>query len=225
MSVSSARSSAPLARSEEGDMLNISADRRAFLKGTGALIVSFSTVGLHPAAAQDAAIKTVSPDEVDGFLRIDQSGAVTLYSGKVDLGTGVRTAMTQIVAEELDVPLNVVSVIQGDTALTPDQGTSSGSNSIQLGGAQIRLGAATAHHALLGLAAANLGADVGDLWVADGIVTSRSTNKSVKYGELIGGKTFALKVDKAALPKNPADFKIVGKPGARLDLSGKVNGP
>jgi nicotinate dehydrogenase subunit B len=203
-------------------MLNISADRRAFLKGTGALIVSFSTAGWHSAAAQDAAVKTVSPDEVDGFLRIDQNGGVTLYSGKVDLGTGVRTAMTQIVAEELDVPLNAVSVIQGDTALTPDQGPSNGSNSIQLGGAQIRLAAATARHALLALAAANLGADVSDLSVADGIVTCRSTNKSVKYGDLIGGKTFALKVDKAALPKNPADFKIVGKPVARLDIPAKV---
>ena len=111
-------------------MLNITAHRREFLKGTGALVVCFSIAGFPPAVAQGTAAKTVSPEEVDGFLRIDQSGAVTLYSGKVDLGTGVRTALTQIVAEELDVPLSAVNVIEGDTAMTPDQGTSSGSNSI-----------------------------------------------------------------------------------------------
>jgi nicotinate dehydrogenase subunit B len=205
-------------------MLNITAHRREFLKGTGALIVSFSISGLRSADAQGAPAKTVSPDEVDGFLRVDQSGAVTLYSGKVDLGTGVRTAMTQIVADELDVPLNAVSVIEGDTALTPDQGTSSGSNSIQLGGAQIRLAAATARHALLQQAAANLNVDVNDLSIADGIVTSKSSGKTVKFGDLIGGKAFSLKLDKGAQTKNSADFKVVGKPIARLDIPAKVTG-
>lgn len=205
-------------------MLNITAHRREFLKGTGALVVCFSIAGLPPAVAQGTAAKTVSPEEVDGFLRIDQSGAVTLYSGKVDLGTGVRTALTQIVADELDVPLSAVNVIEGDTAMTPDQGTSSGSNSIQRGGAQIRLAAATARRALLQQAAANLGVDVNDLSIADGIITSRSTNKSVTYGALVGGKAFALKVDKAAPTKNPADFRVVGKSVARLDIPAKVTG-
>lgn len=205
-------------------MLNITAHRREFLKGTGALIVSLSIAGLHPATAEDTPVKTVAPDEVDGFLHIDQNGAVTLYSGKVDLGTGVRTAMTQIVADELDVPLSAVSVIEGDTALTPDQGTSSGSNSIQLGGAQIRLAAATARHALLQQAAANLNVDVNDLSIADGIVTSKSTGNAVKYGDLIGGKAFSLKLDKTARTKDSSDFKIVGKPIARLDIPAKVTG-
>ena len=205
-------------------MLNITAHRREFLKGTGALVVCFSIAGLPPAVAQGTAAKTVSPEEVDGFLRIDQSGAVTLYSGKVDLGTGVRTALTQIVADELDVPLSAVNVIEGDTAMTPDQGTSSGSNSIQRGGAQIRLAAATARRALLQQAAANLGVDVNDLSIADGIITSRSTNKSVTYGALVGGKAFALKVDKAAPTKNPADFRVVGKSVAQLDIPAKVTG-
>lgn len=210
-------------------MLNITADRRDFLKGTGALIVSFSLAGADMAAAQTAAgkgpaAKTVSPDEVDGFIRIDRSGAVTLYSGKVDLGTGVRTAMTQIVAEELDVPLAAVSVIEGDTALTPDQGTSSGSNSIQLGGAQIRIAAATARRALLIEAAAALKVDVNDLSTTDGVVTAKSTGRSIRYGELIGDKAFALKVDKTTPTKNPAEFKLVGKSVARLDIPAKVTG-
>lgn len=204
-------------------MLDIAPHRRAFLKGTGALIVSFSLADLRPALAQTApATKTVAPDDVDGFIRIDKNGAVTLYSGKVDLGTGVRTALTQIVAEELDVPLSAVSVIEGDTALTPDQGTSSGSNSIQFGGVQIRQAAATARHALLQQAATVLKVDAGDLAIADGVVTSKSSGRSVKYGELIGDKAFALKVDKTVTPKNPADFKLVGKPVARLDIPAKV---
>jgi nicotinate dehydrogenase subunit B len=206
-------------------MLDITPHRRDFLKTAGALIVSFSLADLKPAAAQNpAAAKTVAADEVDGFIRIDRDGAVTLYSGKVDLGTGVRTAMTQIVAEELDVPLGAVNVIQGDTALTPDQGTSSGSNSIQLGGAQIRLAAATARRALLQQAATALKVDVSELSAVDGVVSAKSTGKSIGYGELIGDKAFALKVDKAAPTKDPAAFKWVGKSVARLDIPAKVTG-
>jgi nicotinate dehydrogenase subunit B len=213
-------------------MRNVTLHRREILRGAGALVVSFSMVGLHVAeaqntpdnnaAAENAPAKTVAPDEVDGFLRIDHSGAVTLYSGKVDLGTGVRTAMTQIVAEELDVPLGAVSVIEGDTALTPDQGTSSGSNSIQLGGVQIRLAAATARRALLLAAAGALKVDVSELSIANGVVKSSAGDKTITFAELIGDKAFALKVDKAAPTKNPKDFKIVGQPVARLDIPAKV---
>ena len=82
--------------------------------------------------------KPVALTEVDSFVAIDSAGAVTIYSGKVDLGTGVRTALTQIAAEELDVPLSKVTIVQGDTALTPDQGPTFGSLAIQIGGMQIR---------------------------------------------------------------------------------------
>jgi hypothetical protein len=104
--------------------------RRELLKGTGALIVALSLPEL-PAQAQDMpAPKTVAPDQVDGFLAIDEKGMVTVYAGKVDLGTGVRTAFAQIAAEELDVPMVRVNVVQGDTALTPDQGPTYGSLSV-----------------------------------------------------------------------------------------------
>ncbi len=112
--------------------------RRGFLKAGGALVITFA---LRPCSAATAAIatpaKTVATDEVDGFLAIDAPGRVTVYSGKVDLGTGLETAMSQIAAEELSVPLDRVTVIQGDTALTPDQGITWGSLSIQNGGMQI----------------------------------------------------------------------------------------
>ena len=124
--------------------------RRDVLKASGALIVGFSLPELPQAFGQaDTRAKTVAPTEVDAFLAIDPRGTVTVYSGKVDLGTGVRTALTQMVAEELDVPLTSVTIIEGDTALTPDQGPTFGSLSIQNGGVQIRQAAATARRALL----------------------------------------------------------------------------
>src|SRR5690348_13297 len=205
-------------------MPSLSQTRRDFLKSGGALVVTFSLAGhLLPAFAEAATSKTVAPDEIDGFLAIDAHGAVTVYSGKVDLGTGVRTALTQIVAEELDVPMARISVIQDDTALTPDQGLTAGSLSIQNGGMQLRQAAATARRALLKDAADRLDAKPGDLTVADGVVTAPS-GKSLSYGELAGGHDFALKLDKEAPVKAPQTHQVVGRPTARLDIPDKVTG-
>ena len=203
--------------------MTIHASRRDLLKGGGALIVTFafgSPIG--ETFAQGG--KPLALTEVDSFLAIDPSGAVTLYTGKVDLGTGVATALPQIVAEELDVPLNRIKLIQGDTAFTPDQGTTWGSLSIQLGGMQLRNAAATAKAALLEEAAKRLDAKKEDLKVVDGVVSAG--NKRVSYGELIGGKSFALKLDhaKPAASKDPKDYKLVGKPVPRVDIPDKVTG-
>lgn len=204
-----------------------STTRRGFLKGSGALVVTFAVAGrLSPAFAQGGAGtgKTVAADQVDGFLAIGADGKVTVYSGKVDLGTGVRTALTQMVAEELDVPMDKVTVIQGDTALTPDQGPTYGSLSIQNGGVQLRQAAATARQHLVDLAAQKLGVPAGDLRIENGVVQPKSGGKGVGYGELIGGKDFALKIDKDAKTKDPSAFQIVGKPVARLDIPDKTTG-
>ena len=203
--------------------MTIHASRRDVLKGGGALVVSFSFAGtLDEILAQGT--KPLALTEVDSFLAIDAGGEVTLYSGKVDLGTGVATALPQIVAEELDVPLNRIKLIQGDTALTPDQGTTWGSLSIQLGGMQLRNAAATAKAALLEEAAKRLDAKKEDLKVVDGVISTG--NKRVSYGELIGGKSFALKLDhaKPAAAKDPKDYKLVGKPVPRVDIPDKVTG-
>src|SRR5439155_1463414 len=146
---------------------------------SGALVVSFSLVGaVGETLAQGT--KPVALTEVDSFLAIDRSGVVTLYTGKVDLGTGIATALRQIVAEELDVPLNATKLVAGDTALTPDQGKTWGSLSIQVGGIQIRNAAATARAALLEQAANRLGAKADDLTVVDGVV------KVVRQGNFLG---------------------------------------
>jgi nicotinate dehydrogenase subunit B len=197
--------------------------RRDLLKGGGALIVSFS-LGGESLAQQAAAQRPLSIAEVDAFLAIDARGRVTVYSGKVDLGTGVRTALAQMAAEELDVPFGNVRIVEGDTALTPDQGTTWGSLTIQLGGVQIRNAAATARAALIEQAAKRLDAKPEELSVTNGVI--RAGNRRVSYGELIGGRMFEIKLDhtKPAKFKDPKEYTIVGKSIRRVDIPAKVSG-
>lgn len=204
--------------------MNYQVSRRQVLKSTGALVVSFSFAGqIGDSFAQGAAAaKPVALTEVDSFLQIDKKGLVTLFTGKVDLGTGVRTALAQMCAEELDVPFKSVTLVTGDTALTPDQGNTWGSLTVQAAGIQIRNASATARHALLDSAAAKLNVKKEDLKVADGVVSGGG--KKVSYAELIGGKSFALKVDEKTKAKDPKDYKIVGKSIARVDIPDKVTG-
>ena len=205
--------------------MNIQISRRKLLKSTGALVVSFSLAGkAGQALAQGAAAaaKPVALTEVDSFLAIDKAGKVTIYTGKVDLGTGIRTALAQMAAEELDVPFKSVTLVTGDTMLTPDQGKTWGSLTIQAGGIQIRNAAATARHALLDEAAKKLDVKRDDLTVADGVVSGGG--KKVTYAQLIGGKSFALKVNDKVQTKDPKAFKLVGKSIARVDIPDKVTG-
>ena len=136
--------------------IRIKPSRRDMLKGGGALIVS-CTLAPQGFAQGATAAKPVALTEVDSYLVIDANGAVTLYSGKVDLGTGVTTALAQMAAEELDVPFARITVVQGDTTLTPEQGSTWGSLSIQVGGIQIRQASAAAKAALIDQAATRLG--------------------------------------------------------------------
>src|SRR3984957_3904147 len=123
--------------------MNSSVSRRSVLKASGLLVVAFSLVPRFTIANRSGAAKPVTPEEVDSYLAIAPDGRITVYSGKVDLGTGLRTALTQIVAEEPDLPLGKVILIQGYTCPPPGQGPSVGSLSIQSGGAPPRQAAAT----------------------------------------------------------------------------------
>jgi nicotinate dehydrogenase subunit B len=207
-------------------MLKSVIDRRSFLKAGGMLVVAFSIEGaFHSTPARAAAgAKPVSLTDVESFIAIGRDGKITVYCGHVDLGTGVQTAIAQIAAEELDVPFGRVTVIQGDTALTPDQGITSGSFSIQGAGMQIRQAAATARQALLVMAAQRLGDSAGGLAIADGVIRSKSKDKLVEYGDLVGAQTLSLAVDKNARLKASGDYTIVGRPIARIDIPDKVTG-
>jgi nicotinate dehydrogenase subunit B len=200
--------------------------RRRLLQGGGAVIVGFALFPAFSSYAQDASgARPASLTEVDSFLAIDSQGLATIYSGKVDIGTGIRTAFTQIAAEELDLPLKSVTIIQGDTLLTPNQGPTSGSNSVQIGGMQIRQAAAAAKNALLKEAATVLSAKQEDLKAADGLISNPS-GKSVSYAALVGGKTFSITLDpKSPVPtKAPKDFSVVGQPIRRVDIPDKMTG-
>ncbi len=206
-------------------MLDARLSRRAFLQAGGALVVTFTLAPRSVEAQPSPNIaKSVNPDDVGAFLAIDSKGTVTLYSGKVELGTGALTAITQIAAEELSVPFDRITTIQGDTLLTPNQGPTFASLSIQDGGVQIRRAAATAREALLDEAARKLGVAKAELVVRDGVVSLRDGSKSASYAELVTNRSLTLKVNPAAPLKDPKDYGIVGKPMPRLDIPAKIFG-
>jgi len=208
----------------------LSISRRSFLAAGGVLVVGLGLDGVGRASAQTVASadrflgKSLAPDAVDSFLAVHADGSVTLFVGKVDIGTGGRIAMRQIVGEELDVPLERIAMIEGDTALTPNQGATAGSYGIARGGTQLRQAAATARQALLAQAAQRLGRPAGDLQIVDGVVRAKDGTGAVTYGELIGDRAFNLKVDGGAPLKAPQSFRFIGKSLPRPDLPAKVTG-
>lgn len=200
--------------------------RRALLKG-GALTVGFALTGLYnDASAQGAAgtSRVLNSKEVDAFLAVNGDGTVTVYCGKVDLGQGLRIAIPQIAAEELGIGIDKIKYIDGDTALTPNQGRTSGSNGIQRGGMQIRQAAATARKALIALAAQRLNVNPEDLTTTSGEVRPKAGGAGIRFASLIGGRQFDLKLDPKAPLKDPANYRIVGRPLPRPDVAAKCIG-
>jgi CO/xanthine dehydrogenase Mo-binding subunit len=204
--------------------------RRDFLKGAGALIVSFSAVeGAWKAAGGQGQFAThdshVDPRSLDSWIALSADGTVTAYTGKCDFGQGIFTAQTQLVAEELCIPLDRVRLIQCDTAVTPDQGSTSGSQSTptNFNTQNLALAAATAREALLKLAAEKLSEPSVGLTVADGVISGRNGGK-VTYAELVGGKHFSLALDKAAKRRRPAEWTVLGKPVPSLDRHALMTG-
>jgi nicotinate dehydrogenase subunit B len=197
--------------------------RRTALQLSGALIVSFAIPLEGGFAAAQPAKKPVDLGSVESFLAINPDGTVTVFSGKVDLGTGLRTALTQMVADELDVGFSKVVLIQGDTDLTPDQGVTFGSLSIQNGGMQLRQAAATARRALLIEAGRRFRVSPENLRIEDGLVHPPQ-GEPVPLAALLDKKGLSLKLDKTVPLKAPKDFKLVGKPQPRLDIPDKITG-
>ncbi|MBI4468007.1 MAG: xanthine dehydrogenase family protein molybdopterin-binding subunit [Acidobacteria bacterium] len=211
--------------------------RRTFLKGTGAMIVGFSTVSaaglLSPgeAAAAGAPLQgsTDRRDQLDSWIAILHDGTILAYAGKSELGTGMFTVQSQLVAEYLEVPLSRVKLTICDTALCPDQGTTSGSQSHPTNfnhrNRSLMTAAATAFHELKNLAAAKFGVTVDDLVVVNGvIIVKNDATKNVTYGELVGGKVFNLQLDSSIKIKGPKEWKILGTSVPRYDIPDIVTG-
>src|SRR2546426_4679278 len=218
--------------------------RREFArKAYDALIVGFSLRGgIPPAAAwsQTAApamlsAKPVIPEELDSWLSIGRDGRVTVYTGRIDMGTGIETAFGQLISDELDVPFESVKVVMGDTELTPDQGKSTASSNASQGAQPLRIAAAEARRALLSMAAGRFSVPVDQLEVTNGIVRVRTSSKQISYAELIGGHRFMTRLEQKiegglAQPaassgvrlKRPGELRLVGKSIPRVDVPAKV---
>jgi CO/xanthine dehydrogenase Mo-binding subunit len=164
-------------------------------------------------------------DRLDDWLAFEPDGTVTAFSGKVELGTGVRTALAQIVAEELDVPFERVQMVMGDTARTPDEGYTAGSMTINSSGGALRNAAAEARRALLALASEKLDAGPDELTVHEGVIfVTHHPDRTASYAELMGGKQFNRQVTGSAPLKNPQDYHIVGTAVPRVDFPAKFTG-
>ena len=216
-----------------------SISRRDLLKSTGILVVSFSFFGrVSDALAQGDGLSVdgMDPTVLDSWMAIAKDGTVTVFTGKVELGTGVVTALAQVVAEELDVRFDKVYMDSGDTDKAVDQGVTAAARTIERGGVQLRQASAAARQELLKLASARLDSPVDKLTVTDGVVSVvGNPSKKIAYGDLLGGKRFNVKItasgsgwDMKVAPlvpaKDPKDYKIVGKSIARVDLPEKFTG-
>jgi len=162
--------------------------------------------------------------EIDSWVRINTGGTITLFTGKVELGQDIRTSIAMIGAEELDVSLERIRVISGDTAQTPNEGYTVSSMSLETSGIAIRAATAEVKHIALLVAHEELEAPIEHLTVVDGAITDPETGQSVTYWDLFAGKRFGSRVTGAGPPKQPEAYKIVGRPAERLDLLAKVTG-
>ncbi len=206
-------------------------DRRDFLRTGGALIVGFS---LRDALFGQSHLDTNSrpavpgpPDakQIDTWLAIHADNTATIFIGFAELGQGNSTALLQVAAEELDMDMSQLKTVRLDTSITPNQGGTYSSASIQRGSPAIRTAAAEARFALLQLASKNLNVPVDQLAAAKGVISAKGdTSKSVTYGALVGDKPFHLAFTGNAPVKTPAEFKVVGTRVQRNDIPDKVSG-
>ena len=207
----------------EADTASVS--RRDFLALSGSGLFLFFWVGPLEAFQEPARlpVRPGYPSDFNAYLRIGPEGRVTCFVGKVELGQGAMTSLPMLLAEELDVALDSVDIVMGDTDLCPwDMGTF-GSLSIRQFGPVLRGAGAEARAVLLQMAAERLGAPVERLQVKDGVVTLPSTGKHVAYAELVQGKRIERHIEKVAL-KPVSAFAVHGKSPARRDGPEKVTG-
>jgi CO/xanthine dehydrogenase Mo-binding subunit len=201
-------------------------NRREFLKQSGALVVGFSLASAG--IAQQLAPRPSLPGSLnnnrllDGWLRINADGTVTVFTGKVELGQGILTALAQIAAEELDVAYERIEMVSADTSRSPDEGMTAGSQSVENSGTALRYAAAEARELLLQLAATKLSVGADKLVVSDGAISSGTAQAT--YWDLVKNVDLKREATARAQPKPPARHRIVGKSIKRRDIPKKISG-
>jgi len=202
--------------------------RREFLKMSGALVVGFTLAPELTALAQDAKPAPLPGSlnanrMLDAWLRINPTGTVTVFTGKIELGQGIATALAQVAADELDVDYGRIEMVTGDTSRTPNEGVTAGSLSMEHSGTAIRFACAEAREILLELAASRLGVPAGELRVTDGRVAGPG-GATATYWELTTDGAFKREATAKAKPKPASEHKWVGRSVVRRDLAPKCTG-
>jgi nicotinate dehydrogenase subunit B len=216
--------------------------RRRMVVGTGALVFSFAIAPLRahgqPGAAlgpgTDSSVGAANPTRLagsldktpllDAWIRIGADDQVTVFTGKAELGQGIKTALIQVAAEELVVAPDRIAIVTPDTARTPNEGYTSGSHSMQDSGTAIRYAAAQVRVILVDIAATRLGVPAGQLHVADGVVRDDASGRRLRYGELVGAETLHVRAAAQSVLTPPGAHVLIGKPMHRVDIAAKVTG-
>ncbi|MDK1385764.1 xanthine dehydrogenase family protein molybdopterin-binding subunit [Sinorhizobium sp. 8-89] len=210
--------------------------RRSVIAGTGCLVVSFSLGRAFAQAPAPPAPPTTPPappaslpgsldDDrfLDSWIRIDPDNSITVFTGKAELGQGIRTALLQVAAEELEVDLADIEFITADTGRTPNEGFTAGSQSMQNSGTAIRNAAAQVRALLLAEAAKRFGIAPAELKAENKSVLAKD-GRSVTYGELVSGQMLHVEAQPQSALKQPGSFRVMGKPLPRVDIPAKVTG-
>jgi nicotinate dehydrogenase subunit B len=203
----------------------VAPSRRQVLAGGGAVIVSFS---LGTARAQQPQSPPLpgslkETPSLDSWIRIDADGAITVFTGKAELGQGIKTALLQVAGEELGTSIERLKLVTADTARTPNEGYTSGSQSMPNSATAIRNAAAQVREILLARAAERLGTEVDRVSLRDGTITS-DDGKTIGVGELVGDDVLHVRAQPSSKLTDPSRYKLIGKPVARVDIPAKVTG-
>lgn len=199
-------------------------ERREFLKLAGGGLIVFFAVG-DGLALQEGARGGGYPDDPNAYLKVGPDGRVTCFTGKIEMGQGIITSLAMMLADELDVRLEAVDMVMGDTALCPYDAGTFGSRSTKYFGPPMRQAAAEARGVLVRLASARLGAAEEELATKDGAVyIAESPAKKVSYAELVGGKKIEVRLEKKPPIKHYSKHTVSGKPTLRTDGRAKVTG-
>ncbi|HEX9277517.1 MAG TPA: molybdopterin cofactor-binding domain-containing protein, partial [Casimicrobiaceae bacterium] len=212
-----------------GEPFGFPISRRGFLAAGGALVVSFSLLPPTRLLAQQAPAAVKPPGSLgnapmlDAWIRIGADGGVTVFTGKAELGQGIKTALIQVAAEQLGVQATRIDLITADTSRTPDEGFTAGSRSMQDSGTAIMNAAAQVREILVARAAERLAVAVDRLQAQDGAVVA-DDGRRIAFGELVADDLTRVRAQPQSKLKDPKSYTVMGKPMRRVDIPAKVTG-